>query len=321
MKNEIYFPEIYPNCAPEGTFGATLNPNRTPVQNTIYNNYCSNYDIIPDNSSYREGEREREKEKDKGNKGGEAEGEGEGEGGSEISLNEKNDYDNETKNNGDQISVISSCDYIPPKSVADGNYDSSDDSNDTEMGESSNDNADSENDGKTEIYASDDEEEKKENDSFLLSSSPNKKSSKVKQSNEESKIEEELSRCSNQNNENRMVRKCNTEEYPFTADQALFVSEILYTLRPLVLAWGVHFIKERRRKSYMEKNVNNVTKTNPNGVENGETSGNNNMENDMNMENTLYSTMEDFFPLLLSLVSIDNCHTIHSSIFGCHCLL
>jgi hypothetical protein len=44
------------------------------------------------------------------------------------------------------------------------------------------------------------------------------------------------------------------------------------------------------------------------------------MENDMNMENTLFSTMEDFFPLLLSLVSI-NCHIIHSSIFDSHSLL
>jgi hypothetical protein len=277
------------------------------VQNTIYNNYCSNYDIIPDHSSYREGEREREKEK--GNRGGEADGEGEG--GSEVSLNEKNENDNETKNNGDQISVISSCDYIPPKSIADGNYDSSDDSNDTEMGENSNDNVDSENDGKTEVYVSDDEEEKKENDNFLLSNSPHKKKPlKMKQKNEESKIEEELTRCRNLSNENRMIGKLNTENYPFTADQALFVSEVLYVLRPLVLAWGVHFIKERRRKRNMEKNINNVN-TNQSGVENGgKTSGIKNTENDIKIEDTLFSTMEDFFPLLLSLVSRDDCHPI-----------
>ena len=223
-----------------------------------------------------------------------------------MSTNEKNDNDNETKNNGDQISVISSCDYIPPKSVVDGNYDSSDDSNDTEMGENSNDNVDSENDGKNEIFVSDDEEEKKENDCFLMANSTNKKSIKMKQDNEESKIDDEMRRNSNINNENRITRKSNTEEYPFTADQALFVSEILYVLRPLVLAWGVHFIKERRRKRNIEKNINTV-KTNQNGGENGEkTSGINNTENDIIMENTVFSTMEDFFPLLLSLVSVDD---------------
>ena len=40
---------------------------------------------------------------------------------------------------------------------------------------------------------------------------------------------------------------------PFTAEQALNVAELLYVLRPVVYAWAVHFVGERRRA--MDRNM------------------------------------------------------------------
>ena len=140
----------------------------------------------------------------------------------------------------------------------------------------------------------------------------------------------------NSNINSMIIKQKNTIEYPFTMEQALLVAEVLYVLRPVVYAWTVHYIQERKRK----RSRNNEDELNSMinnagagvGVRTGGTLGgirpsdstNNSPSSGMRSddapasgkrgsgsddpadeENSFFSSLEDFLPLLLSLVSTD----------------
>ena len=139
---------------------------------------------------------------------------------------------------------------------------------------------------------------------------------KNKQKNQNSNI--------NSNSTIIMKSKCN-EEYPFTTEQALLVAEVLYVLRPVVYAWAVHYIQQRKRKRRGHGDGQNVDEINSiinnvgAGVRPSDNANVNSMKNDevlvsdkkrggtgsddVDDENSFFSTVEDFLPLLLSLVS------------------
>ena len=117
--------------------------------------------------------------------------------------------------------------------------------------------------------------------------------------------------------------KCN-DEYPFTMEQALLVAEVLYVLRPVVYAWAVHYIQERKRKrsrhgdGQNEDEINSIIHNVGAGARASENANINGMNkddvpmsdktrggagsDDVDDENSFFSTVEDFLPLLLSLV-------------------
>ena len=120
--------------------------------------------------------------------------------------------------------------------------------------------------------------------------------------------------------------------YPFTIEQALFVSELLYLLRPLVYAWAVHHVRERKRNFLKLKSNDNSNEKEKNNLKtkeelklnksdkldknNGaqkstftvessamkERIDNNGFEV-KNNQNVLFDSVLDMLPLLLSLVS------------------
>ena len=132
----------------------------------------------------------------------------------------------------------------------------------------------------------------------------------------------------NNNNNNDSNNKNNM--YPFTIEQALFVSELLYLLRPLVYAWAVHYVRERKRNFLKIKSNNNsnddekhavtakkdvkLNKLNKSDKNNGALNSNfiddfsekKEKVNDDGVEvknNALFDSVSDMLPLLLSLVS------------------
>ena len=140
----------------------------------------------------------------------------------------------------------------------------------------------------------------------------------------------------NSNINSMIIKQKNTIEYPFTMEQALLVAEVLYVLRPVVYAWTVHYIQERKRKrsrnneDELNSIINNVgagvgegTWAIPVGTRSSDSTNNgpsSAMRNDdapasgkrgpgsddpAEEENSFFSSLEDFLPLLLSLVSTD----------------
>lgn len=117
-----------------------------------------------------------------------------------------------------------------------------------------------------------------------------------------------------------ITTKSKLPDYPFTVQQALFVSELLYILRPLVYAWAIHYIRERKRnaikndiKTDINPNINNKNghnNTNINGSNSNSSSSSSNKSDDNNendkdgndKERTYFASVQDFIPLILSLV-------------------
>ena len=133
-----------------------------------------------------------------------------------------------------------------------------------------------------------------------------------------------------------IIKQKNKTEYPFTMEQALLVAEVLYVLRPVVYAWTVHYIQERKRKrscnneDELNSIINNVgagvgagTRGTSSGIRSSDSTNNGHSsamrsddaptsgkrgsgsEDQAEEENSFFSSLEDFLPLLLSLVRTD----------------